>query len=346
MNYFIEIQKIIAPEISEIIEKRYSILLTIKYNQPVGRRNIAYLLDETERWVRSELDILKKQNLIKVEPQGMSVTKEGEEILNQISVYMEELKGLNMLSRELETMLGVKKVIIVPGDCEKKPEVLKEMGRKAFEYIKGYIRDNSIIAVTGGTSTMAVAENAKDLDKKEVVVVPAIGGNNGSHATQANAVAEKLAAKINASYYPLYLPQNINEEMLKTMLADPNISKVVDLIDRADIFIFGLSTFEQIAKKRKLDDEMKNNLKRKGAFAEAFGYYFNKKGEVIHKSGSIGIKIEGYGNISTVVCIAGGLIKAEAIISINKGKEKNILVIDEKVGEQIYNIGRSMNNGY
>ncbi|WP_372996491.1 sugar-binding transcriptional regulator [Lutispora sp.] len=342
MNNLIEIQKIIAPEISDIIEKRYSILLTIKYNQPIGRRNIANLLGETERWVRSELVILKKQELIEIEPQGMSVTEAGEEILKQISIYIEELKGLSMLARKLETMLGVKKVIIIPGDCEKRPEVLKEMGGKAFEYIKGCISDKSIIAVTGGNSTMAVAENAKAVDKKDVIVVPAIGGNNERHATQANAVAEKLASKINGSYYPLYLPQNISEEMLKAMLADPNISKVVELIGRSDVFIFGLSTFDQIAKKRKLDEETKKYLQRKGAFAEAFGYYFDNEGKVVHKSGSIGIKIEGYDIIATAVCIAGGLSKAEAIIAINKGKKKNILVIDEKAGEQMYNIMRGV----
>ena len=45
-------------------------------------------------------------------------------------------------------MLDVEKVIIVPGDSETRPEILKEMGRKAFECIKERITDNSIIAVT------------------------------------------------------------------------------------------------------------------------------------------------------------------------------------------------------
>ena len=44
MKHFIELQKKIAPEISNILEKRYSILLTIKYNQPIGRRGIANIL--------------------------------------------------------------------------------------------------------------------------------------------------------------------------------------------------------------------------------------------------------------------------------------------------------------
>ncbi|NLM44854.1 MAG: sugar-binding transcriptional regulator [Clostridiales bacterium] len=339
MKHFIELQKKIAPEISNILEKRYSILLTIKYNQPIGRRGIANILGETERWVRSELDTLKKQDLIIVQPLGMYVTEEGEKILDELSIYMEELKGLGMLSKKLEYMLDVEKVIIVPGDSETRPEILKEMGRKAFECIKERITDNSIIAVTGGTSTMAVAENANKIDKKQITVVPATGGYSGKHETQANAVAEKLAGKMKADYYPLYLPQNINTAMLKAMMTDINISKVINLIDQTDIFIFGLSNFDQIAKKRKLDDDFYNCLKSKGAFAEAFGYYFNNDGEVVYKSGSVGIKLEQCDNISTVVCIAGGLKKAEAIISINRGK-KNILVIDKKAAERIYDIMR------
>ena len=97
----------------------------------------------------------------------MYVTEEGEKILDELSIYMEELKGLGMLSKKLEYMLDVEKVIIVPGDSETRPEILKEMGRKAFECIKERITDTSIIAVTGGTSTMAVAENANKIDKNK-----------------------------------------------------------------------------------------------------------------------------------------------------------------------------------
>lgn len=340
MKNFIELQRKIAPEISDLIVKRYSILLTIKYNQPVGRRNISNLLGETERWVRSELDILKKQNLINIESSGMSITYEGEIIIDELSAYVEELKGLNILAKKLKSMLGVREILIIPGDCEKRPEILNEMGRRAFDYIKGNIKDNSIIAVAGGYSTMAIAENAKSISASNVRVVPATGGHSGNLETQSNAVAEKLAYKMNTDFDSLYLPESINDEMLQTMLADPHISKVVNLIKNADIFLFGLSTISQIAKRRKLNESLNSYLLEKGAIGEAFGYYFNKEGKAVYRSGSIGIRIEDCDNIDTMISIAGGISKAEAIISVNRGKNKNTLVIDEKAAEKIYNIMR------
>ncbi|MCQ1528336.1 sugar-binding transcriptional regulator [Lutispora saccharofermentans] len=340
MKNFIELQKKIAPEISDMIEKRYSILLTIKYNQPIGRRNISSFMGQTERWVRSELDVLKNQNLIEIQSAGMHITEEGEEIISKLSAYIGEVKGLSMLSKNLKTMLGVKEVLIVPGNCEKRPEVLNEMGRRAFDYMKECIKDNSVIAVSGGYSTMAMAENARAVGNKKTIVIPATGGHSGNLETQSNAVAERLAHKIDGDYYPLYLPESINDEMLHTMLADSHISKVVDLIGQADIFLFGLSTIEQIAERRKLDEDTKKYLEGKGAIAEAFGYYFGEDGEVILKKGSIGIRIEDCGNINTVISIAGGITKAKAIVCVNRGKNKNILVIDEKAAEEIYDIMR------
>ena len=185
---------------------------------------------------------------------------------------------------------------------------------------------------------MAIAENARSIAAKNVTVVPATGGHSGNLETQSNTVAERLAYRINADYYPLYLPESINDEMLQTMLTDSNISTVISLIKKTDIFLFGLSTIEQISQKRRLDEEMKIYLKERGAIAEAFGYYLDERGSEIYRSGSIGIKMSDYGKIDNVISIAGGSSKAKAIISINKNRSNNTLLIDEKAGEEMYNI--------
>ncbi|HOE58076.1 MAG TPA: hypothetical protein PLI20_10840 [Bacillota bacterium] len=56
MHEFLNLQKRLVPEVIDIAEKRYSILRAIAYSQPVGRRALAALLGQSERWVRSELD--------------------------------------------------------------------------------------------------------------------------------------------------------------------------------------------------------------------------------------------------------------------------------------------------
>ena len=63
--------------------RRFYILSTISQNQPVGRRSLSEHMDMTERVLRSETDMLKKQELIRVKPTGMEITNEGTEVLAQ-----------------------------------------------------------------------------------------------------------------------------------------------------------------------------------------------------------------------------------------------------------------------
>ncbi len=49
------------------------------------------------------------------------------------------------------------------------------------------------------------------------------------------------------------------------------------------------------------------------AVGEAFGYYFNEEGEVVHKVPTIGLQLEDLSHIEHVIAVAGGSSKAKAI---------------------------------
>ncbi len=338
MNELIQLQARLVPEVIEITEKRYSILRTIEFNQPVGRRALAGILGQSERWVRSELELLKDQNLIDIQPQGMLVTEEGKEVINKLRYYISELKGLRDLENNLKTMLDIKDFIVVPGDIEKDSQVVIEIAKVAFEYLKNRIEDGTIIAVSGGYSLLAIAENAYKLSAREVTVVPARGGIKADLERQANIVAAKLAKNIGGSYYLLHLPDNINEDMLRQMSDDPDIAKVVDFVKRSDIFIFGLSSLEAICRKRNFTEAEVARLKELQVRAEAFGCYFDKAGSIVHKSGSVGIKAEDLDNIKTVMAVGGGVAKAEPMLLVNRGRKNHVIITDEAAAREIYQL--------
>lgn len=88
MHEILKLQQKIVPELMELLQKRYDILRTIKYNEPVGRRMLAGKIGMGERVVRTEINFLKKQNLISVSNPGMSVTKDGEEIIDKLKNFI------------------------------------------------------------------------------------------------------------------------------------------------------------------------------------------------------------------------------------------------------------------
>lgn len=46
---------------------------------------------------------------------------------------------------------------------------------------------------------------------------------------------------------------------------------------------------------------------------EAFGYYFNRDGEVVHKVHSVGMQLDDLESIPHIIAVAGGSSKAGAI---------------------------------
>lgn len=340
MIELVSLQSKLVPEVIEITEKRYSILKAIEFNQPIGRRALAGILRQSERWVRSELDVLKAQKLIDIQPLGMMVTDEGRDIIYKLREYISELKGLKELEVALKAMLDIKDIIIVPGDIHSDKQVHLDMAKMAFEYLKGVIEDEYIISVSGGYSVLSVAENSYKINAKNITVVPARGGIKADLERQANIVAAKMARGIGGNYHLLHLPDNISEDMLERMSDDPDIARVLKYIKETDILICGLSSLEAICRKRNFSEEQVNKLNSLGVRAEAFGCYFDSNGRIVHKSGSVGIKPEDIDNIKIVMTVGGGVDKAEPIILVNKGRSNNVVVTDEAAAREIYKILR------
>lgn len=338
MNNILALEQKIIPEMVELLLKRYQILKSIYYNQPVGRRMLSQELNMGERIVRSEVNFLKEQDLIEINSIGMIVTKEGEHILESLQEAIHSINGLAIIEEQLAKHLGIARTFIVPGDSDEDKTVLKEMGRIAADYIKGVIDDGSVIALTGGSSVRQVIESMPRVCKNSITVVPARGGMGSNVETQANTLVEKLAVKLNAKYKLLHVPDKISHEALDTMLNEPDIKEIAELIERADILIFGLAKAKDISIRRGLSSEKTSRLINNGAVGEAFGYYFNASGEIIYKTPCIGISFEKAKNTRRVIAVAGGKGKAEAILSTKIQNPHMILVTDEGAAKAILNI--------
>ncbi len=71
-----------------------------------------------ERIVRTEINFLKSQSLIDINSSGMTVTKEGEEIIDRLKSFIHEVKGLKEIESILKNKLEIFEVIIVPGNLD------------------------------------------------------------------------------------------------------------------------------------------------------------------------------------------------------------------------------------
>ena len=336
MKEILNLQKKIVPELVEVLEKRYNILRTIYFNQPIGRRVLASELNLGERNVRTEIDLLKSQNLIEINTPGMSVTNEGIELIEKLKDFIHELKGLDNLERSLQKHLGLKDVIIVPGDIDEDPTVIKELGKAAANYGKKIIKSNDIIAITGGSTLKEVVEAFPKINNiSDVLVIPARGGMGRKVESQANTLAASLAKKINGSYKLLHIPENLSGEVLDGLLKEKQIRDVIECIHQADVLIYGIGNAIHMAEKRGASEEYIDKLQDMGAVGEAFGCYFNKDSKVVSESTPLGINFNYAKKISTHIAVAAGKTKVESIIATEMHNKNAVLVTDEASGKQI-----------
>lgn len=339
MQDILELQKLIVPELVELLEKRYVILRAIYYNQPVGRRVLANILNLGERIVRTEINFLKLQGLIDISTPGMSVTHQGQVLLEKLKSFIHELKGLSDVEEVLKNLLGVKKVIIVPGNASLDKTILKELGKAAASYAKSIIKNGDVVALTGGSTIKEVVDNfPKVQGLSDILVVPARGGMGKKVETQANTLAARLAEKLNGNYKLLHVPENLNRQVLESLVKESEIRDVIETIHRANVLIYGVGRADNMARKRGLTEEQQKTLLDLGAVGEAFGCYFNKDSEVISVSPTLGININDVSKISTHIAVAGGEDKVEAILATQNNRKDGVLITDEGAASQIIKI--------
>ena len=163
MNSLAALQQLV-PELNELLERRYSLLRVIRNQGPIGRRFIATQVGSSERVTRGELDILRDQGLIQSSSLGVQLTPEGEKTFSMLQSVVREFYNLEYLEQKLAAVLGVKKMIIVPGDADSDPSGKRDLARAAVHYLRDVLKDGDVLAVSGGTTMAKVAESFKPHD--------------------------------------------------------------------------------------------------------------------------------------------------------------------------------------
>lgn len=335
-----EIIRAVTPEIADLLELRYNIMKTVCYQQPIGRRNLSVALGLTERVLRKEAEILKDNGLLEFSSEGMSISESGQNILEGLGLFFHDVRGLQQLERKLEKHLKIRKVIVVPSEASNWKTALRDIGKAAAGYLNTVLQEGSVLGITGGTTLYHLIDAYRRDGKRQedLIVIPARGGLGDKVEYQANTLAEKMAKKLDVRYKQLYTPDFLSKLSIDTLMNEPLIREIVELVDRIDVLVFGIGKADTMARRRNLSGDEIQRILEKGAVAEAFGYYFNQEGQIVHELSTIGISLKQFQRLNHLIAVAGGAEKAEAIVAISKLNEALVLVTDEQAADQILKI--------
>lgn len=330
MRDLVELQQKLLPDLVEVLRKRYMLLQSIYHLQPIGRRALSQVTMTTERILRGEVELLKEMGLLLFTTAGMSVSEEGQRVLERLEPMVAELFGLTDLAQRLQAHLRIPEVIVVQGDADRNEWVKQELGRVGARVLKQRIQEGDVVAVTGGTSIANLAEHLTPSPAfRTVQFVPARGGLGEKVELQANTLASVMAAKTGGTYHLLHVPDRLSNEALQAMLEEPGVREVIQLLRKSRIVVHGIGDALVMAQRRKYSSQELEELQALGAVSEAFGYYFNDAGEIVHRMPTIGLQLEDVQNAEVVLSIAGGTSKARAILSFAKHACESVLITDE-----------------
>lgn len=336
MRNTFELQKRLMPDVLDIMKKRYTILQQVRHSNRIGRRALATSLSMTERVLRAETDFLKSQGLLDIQSNGMEISEAGIKLLDELEPEAKELFGLSEMEEKLRRYFHLKQVWVVAGDSDTSVHTKKELGRAAAQALKKVMESDDVIAVTGGTTLAHVADQLHShVPLKSIRFVPARGGLGESVDYQANTIVSTMAKRVGAQYRLLHVPDHLGEEAYVSLMQEPGIKELVEVIRSARIVLHGIGDAMVMARRRKVGDEMIAALREEGALAEAFGFYFNKDGNVVHRMQTAGLRIEDIQRAEVVIGVAGGRSKGEAIGAILRFGHEDILVTDEAAAEEI-----------
>ena len=337
MERYVSALKKIIPKELQVLRRRYRVLKGIQLFQPIGRRALSDKIDISEKMIRTETDFLKKEGFIRASGAGMELEIKGHHLIEDLIPFIDSMDGLITVEEQVKQILGCAEVHIVAGNADEDEETILNIGRKAAEVLINKISENDIIALTGGSTVQNVIEalDNKDLHEKNVTVVPARGSLGQKVAYQANTLVALLASKINCAYHLLNIPDNLSQKALESVREEPEIQAALDKLLKANILVYGIGNAFKMARRRNIDSEIVKQLVDRHATAEALGYYFNDRGEIIHASRSIGINIEQMTELKHPIAVAGGYSKSDAILSVRKLLSNGCVIMDEGAAKGI-----------
>lgn len=337
----------VVPGTLELINRRYHLLKLIYELAPIGRRSLAQRLGTTERILRSDINLLKKQSLISTSSVGTNITSVGIETFKKLEVLMESYVDSHEKEEQLADLLNIKSSIIVPGDADITPSVLDDLGHSTAGLLDMVLPTNSsqVIAVMGGTTMSKVSEVMdKELGQnRDLLFIPARGGLGESVEIQANTIAERMAKHTGGESQMLHAPEFVRLETYSLLLEGPEIKQTLDKLRHASLVLYSIGGAFEMASRRKLSTEMIDLLHERNAVGEAFGEFIDENGEVVYKLSRIGIQSEDLASIPMVVSVAGGRHKAQAIQAHMKiAPPHTMLVTDEAAANKILNGGNPL----
>jgi len=257
----------------------------------------------------------------------------------------DSLDNIMELEEKLEKEFNLKRAIVVDNFGLSDRELKAKMGQAAASYLLEIIKNNDVIGVAWGTTINEVVSHLPNRINKNVEIVQVTGGvHQLSVNLNCQDIARRLAAVFGVEPHLIYAPAVVESSKLRDLLLnEPSIRETFKFFNKINIAITGIGAIfpkvtSSFIETGSLGDKDLEKLKINKAVGDVFSHFFDIDGKISDLSidgRMVTISKEDIFKIPYSIGVAGGEMKAEAILGAIRGKYINILVTDSKAAAKI-----------
>ncbi len=254
---------------------------------------------------------------------------------------------------ELEAALlgrfGLKEVRVLAGRDETYERTLQRLGELAARYFEDLLHDGMTIGISWGGALYEMIRAIRPRAYNNVEVVQLIGAT-GAEATPTSGpiLAQLLAERLRCRSYQLHAPLIVGDATARrALLAERHIRETLERARRSDIALVGIGTtrsgYYSLVRAGYLAESDAAEIRRSGAVGDVCAQHFDYDGrwlDIELNRRVIGIDHRSLRRIETVIGVAGGEVKAQAIHGALRGRFVNVLITDEAAARRLLALGK------
>lgn len=248
-------------------------------------------------------------------------------------------EGCLDLEQKLKAQFGLTDTRVIPDTDPMDKDINQRVSIGAASVIVDKVKPDDLLAVGFGETIMSTLKNLGSFIQTKQLPVVSLAGGVGNYmkgishldaSCEVNLVPAPLRVSSKKVADVLYKESSVNAVLMASCSADIAVISIGSIaqVEKATMYQTGyISLGEQ------------KILQRKGAKGDVLGYFIDENGDVLedielHEQ-LIAIRPEKLRDIPLVIGVAGGTVKAEAILAALKGKYISALVTNESTARKI-----------
>jgi len=232
---------------------------------------------------------------------------------------------------------------VVDGVTGNAETTLDAVGRAAASYLPTVLKDDDVLAISGGKALSAVADNMSPSNKINCRVVPLTGGVQGHHYTDVNHLATRLAELMGGEASLIHAPLHADSQSERDLLMSvKSVREIMDSARAADAAIFGIGsvTGEDATyyTAHPLSGAERRQLYETGVRAEFLGHLIDGKGGLCDNELNtklVSLPLCDAKKIPNRIGVASGQEKIEPICAALNGEHINVLIVDDGTAQRV-----------